>query len=381
MKSLKDINDPIYLDYAACTPVDPHVVEAMMEWMVDRPGSHYASHHVYGRAVAERLEQSRQQIAARIGAQAGEIIFTSSATESNNLAIIGLATHLKKTGKTHIISHAVEHRSVLAPLEFLQLQGFRVSIIPAGPEGYIIADDIAETLTPQTGLVSIQSVNNELGTVQPLRQIAAMLQGRNVFFHTDAAQALGKTDFTVNGTGVALASISAQKCYGPRGVAALYVRDGIGDYMQPLLQGGRDNERLRPGSLPVALCAGFGAAADLGVYKESEADRLDDMRESFLNVLREEIQDMIVHGTQTRERRVPHIISLRFPRVLASTLAVSLPGIAFGVRPHSHVIRAVTRDEQMARETIRISFGRFTTKEELNKVADLIISTIKKGKG
>ncbi len=372
------MDDSIYLDYAACTPVDPHVVEAMMEWMVDRPGSHYARHHIPGRAVADLIEQARMQIGQRIGAAPQEIVFTSSATEANNLAILGLASHLKKTGQTHIVTHEVEHKSVLGPVSWLQKNGFRVTVIPAGPEGYITADDIAEALTPQTGLVTIQAVNNELGTIQPVVQIAAMLQGKDIFFHTDAAQALGKINFSVDGTGIALASISAQKCYGPRGIAGLYVREDIREHLQPLFHGGGDDERLRPGSLPVALCAGFGAAADLAVYKEAEAVRLEDIRESFLNDLRTEIPDIIVHGPQAQEKRVPHIISLRFPHISASTLAVSLPKIAFGIRPHSHIIRAVTRDEQAAAETIRISFGRFTDKHDMMKAIDLIISSVKK---
>lgn len=377
---MKDMSEPVYLDYAACTPVDPHVVEAMMEWMVDRPGSHYARNHIYGQAVAGRIEQARAQIARRIGATPQEIVFTASATEANNLAILGLAAHLEKTGKTHIVTHEIEHKSILGPVNFLAKKGFRVTVIPAGPEGYITAEDIEEALTPQTGLVSIQAVNNELGTVQPITRIAALLLGRDIFFHTDAAQALGKVNFSIAGANIMLASLSAQKCYGPRGIAALYVRKDIEEHMEPLLQGGSGEERLRPGSLPVALCAGFGAAADLAVYKEAETIRLEAMREIFLNRIGAEIPGASILGPQTQEKRVAGIISLCIPRISAATFAESLPQLAFGIRPHSHVIRAITKGGAAASETIRLSFGRFTNQEALNDATGRIIDMIKRGK-
>lgn len=377
---MKDMNEPVYLDYAACTPVDPHVVEAMMEWMVDRPGSHYARNHIYGQAAAGRIEQAREQIARRIGAAPPEIVFTANATEANNMAILGLTAHLEKTGKTHIVTHEIEHKSVLGPVDFLAKKGFRVTVIPAGPEGYITAEDIEEALTPQTGLVSIQAVNNELGAVQPITRIAGLLQEREIFFHTDAAQALGKIAFSVAGTNIALASLSAQKCYGPRGIAALYVRKDIKEHMKPLLQGGSGEERLRPGSLPVALCAGFGAAADLAVHKEAEIIRLETLREAFLNRIGTEVPHVHILGPHMPEKRVPGIISLRIPRHSASTLAVSLPHLAFGIRPHSHIIKAVTGDNAAAEETIRISFGRFTTEDDMNRAAKSLISIMKNGK-
>lgn len=293
------------------------------------------------------------------------------------MAIIGIAAHLKKTGKIHIITHEAEHKSVLGPVSWLQKNGFRVTIIPAGPEGYITEDDIAEALTPQTGLVSIQAVNNELGTIQPAAAIAARLKDRDIFFHTDAAQALGKLDFSVRTPGMDMATISAQKSYGPRGIAALYIREDVKEHIEPLLHGGSDEENPRPGSLPIALCAGFGTAADLAVYKEAETIRFENMREQFLSQLKAGIPNIIVYGPEMNQKRVPNIISLRILHVSASNLARVLPDVAFGIRPNSHIIGAITRDDKAAQETIRISFGRFTSEKEITDAADFIIKTIK----
>lgn len=371
----------IYLDYAAATPVDPHVVDAMVQWMVDHPGSHYAPHHVFGRSVADRIEEARTQVARCIGANPNDIIFTSSATEANNLAILGLADHLKKTGKTHIITHAIEHRSVLGPIDFLKTKGFKVTKIPAQPDGILTLEDLNRALAPDTGLVSLQAVNNELGTIQPLAQAAEILKGKGIFLHTDAAQALSRTAFSVADIPVDLAIISAQKAYGPRGIAALYVRENVRQHLIPLMKDGGAGD-LRPGSLPVALCAGFGAACDLSIYSEAENARLENLRQAFLDQLRTNIPVIIVHGSKTQENRVPGIISLRIPGISSEMLVSRISDIAFGVAASSttqgqerfsHIISAITGDEEAVCETIRVSFGRFTRTKDLDRLALSII--------
>lgn len=385
----KIIEEPrIYLDYAAATPVDPHVVDAMVQWMVDHPGSHYAPHHVFGRAVADRIDEARTQVGRRIGAKPGEIVFTSSATEANNLSILGLAEYLEKIGKTHIVTHAIEHPSVLGPINFLKTRGFRVTIIPARNDGILALSDLSEALSPDTGLVSLQAVNNELGTIQPLMQVSEVLRERNILLHTDAAQALSRTNFSVSDIPVDLATISAQKTYGPRGVAALFIRDSVRKNIVPLMKDGGAND-LRPGSLPVALCAGFGAACDLAAYSEAENLRLEGLRQGFLSFLKERIPEIIVHAHDVTSIRVPGIISLRILGVPSDILVKDMPDIAFGVASSSstqgrdrfsHIVSAVTRDDQAVRETIRISFGRFTKAKDLEKMAESIIGIQQKRK-
>lgn len=378
----KEIKEsPIYLDYAAATPVDPHVVDSMVQWMIDHPGSHYAPHHVFGRAVAGRIDEARAQVARCISARPEEIVFTSSATEANNLAILGLADHLKKTGKTHIVTYAIEHRSVLGPIDFLKTKGFKVTKILARPDGILALEDLNEAITPDTGIVSLQPVNNELGTIQPLAQAAETLKGKGIFLHTDAAQALSRTAFSVADIPVDLATISAQKAYGPRGIAALYVREDLRRHLMPLIKDGGAGD-LRPGSLPVALCAGFGAACDLVAYSEAENIRLENLRQEFLDQLKIKIPDIIVHGVLVPEKRVPGIISLRIPGISSEALASRIPDIAFGVAASSvaqgrerfsHIISAVTGDEEAVRETLRVSFGRFTRAKDLDRLALSII--------
>lgn len=374
----KEIKDsPVYMDYAAATPVDPHVVDAMVQWMVDHPGSHYAPHHAFGRSVADRIEEARAQVARCIGANPSSIIFTSSATEANNLAILGLADHLRKNGKTHIITHAIEHRSVLGPIDYLQAQGFKVTIVPARTDGVLALAGLEKVLSPDTGLISLQAVNNELGTIQPLAQAAEILKGKGIFLHTDAAQALSRTAFSVADIPVDLATISAQKAYGPRGIAALYVRENVRQHLVPLMMDGGAGD-LRPGSLPVALCAGFGAACDLAAYSEAENTRLENLRQAFLDQLKIKIADIIVHGASAPGNRVPGIISLHIPGISSETLVSRISDIAFGVAASSaaqgrerlsHIISAVTGDEEAVRETIRVSFGRFTRAKDLDRLA------------
>ena len=366
------MGDRIYLDYAATTPLDPGVVQAMQPWlMAGNPGNAHARHHAHGNAAHRAVEKARQQVAAAIGAKADDIIFTSGATEGNNLVIHGLGATLKASGRTHIITSAVEHKSVLAALE--ALDGFTVTILPVKPCGMIEAAHIERALTPQTGLVCVQAVNNELGVIQPIEEIAAMLAGRGIYLHVDAAQALGKIAVDVEQMGADFMTLSAHKMHGPQGIGVVYKKTGG---LHPMHYGGGQEQDLRAGTLPVFLCAGFGAACAL---LADDRARLQGLRDDFL--ARIATTNPVIGGHSDAAWNVPGILSLRFPGIDQETLVMALPDLSFGIGSAcgagaSHVIRATTGLEQAANETIRLSFGRFTTTDEIHRAAEMFVRVI-----
>lgn len=361
---------PLYLDHAATTAPDPRVVEGMLPWLA-APANAGARHHAFGAAAAQAVRRARTQVAERIGAAPEDVVFTSGATEANNLAVKGLARRLKAAGKTHVVTSAVEHKSVLAPLA--ALEGFSISVLPVKPCGMIEADAVEKALTPQTGLVCIQAVNNETGTVQPVAEIADKLRGREILLHCDAAQALGKIGFAAGG--LDSVSLSAHKVYGPQGIGALYIRNRA---LDPLHHGGGQENGLRSGTLPAALCAGFGIACEIVA---DDRKRTQDMRDGFLK----EIAPLkpVVHGHADPAWNAPGILNLRFPGIDGETLVMALPGLAFGLGAacgggegkHSHVIEAVA-GKDAAKEAVRLSFGRFTTAENMKAVAEQITAAV-----
>jgi cysteine desulfurase len=370
----------IYLDHAANSELDPRVLETMHRVLADKTlGNAHAAHHPYGSAAARVVQGARHQVASLIGAHEREIIFTSGATEANNLLIKGLADYLRRAGKTHIITSAVEHKSVLEPFAKLHAEGFSVSILPVKPCGMIESHMIEPALQPNTGLVCVQSVNNETGTIQPISEMAFMLKGRNVLLHTDAAQALGKIDFNVVAAGVDFATLSAHKVHGPQGIGALYARSEKAEFLQALMLGGGQQSGLRAGTIPTALCAGFGEACAV-VYNNRH--RLQAMRSHFLRRLAS--LKPVVHGHSEAAWNVPGIINLRFPGIESETLVMALPGLAFGLASAcsssgtalSHVIKAMTNSDQAARECIRISFSHYTAIEDLDEAANQILDAV-----
>jgi cysteine desulfurase len=370
----------IYLDDAATTRMDPRVLQAMHRVLADGTlGNAHARQHAFGTAAHQIIKSAREQVAHAIDASADEIVFTSGATESNNLALRGLARHLKSQGRTHIITSAVEHKSVLEPLRSLMDEGFQVSILPVKPCGMLEASEIARAIRPETGLVSVQSVNNEVGTVQPLHEIAEILVERKIYFHTDAAQALGKLPFSVRKSRVNLASFSAHKVYGPQGIGALYVNRQLMELMEPMQRGGGQESGLRSGTSPTALCAAFGEACRL-VDVDRSAN--ESMRRRFLE--RISCLNPVVHGHRHADWRVPNIVSIRFPGIENEVLVMELPGLAVGIGSAcnsrsvkgSHVIEAITGSQQAALETIRLSFGRMTSVDDLDEAADRLIATV-----
>lgn len=370
----------IYLDHAANSRLHPDVAECMTEFLSDNtPGNAQAAHHLFGSASNLRIREARQQIAQFIGAQPQELVFTSGATESNNLVFKGLVRHLKQIGKTHIVTSAVEHKSVLGPLAQLVEQGFSVSTLPVKPCGMIEANVIEPAINANTGIVSVQAVNNETGTVQPIAEIAKMLNGKDVLFHSDAAQALGKIPFDVTETGIDFASLSSHKVHGPQGVGALYIKGDKIQLFEPLITGGGQEFGLRSGTVPTMLCAGFGAACSLA---ENHREYLGKLRDRFLDGLRS--LKMIVHGHKEAAWNVPGIINLRFPGIESDALVMALPGLAFGLGSacgtgkgeYSHVIKAITGSETAAKESIRISFDHFTRTEDIDAATAQIVEAV-----
>jgi cysteine desulfurase len=369
----------IYLDNAATTALDRRVLDVMYGIMAQgHAGNAHARHHVYGSAAHNSVQAARRQVADTIGADGGEIVFTSGATEANNLAIKGLAAHLREVGKIHLIASAVEHASVLEPLRALAEDGFELTVLAVKPCGMIEADMIERALRPDTGLVCVQAVNNEVGVIQPIEEIAEMLAGRGVLFHCDAAQALGKLKFKVH-AGIDFASLSSHKVYGPQGVGALYVRADKKQLLAAVNNGGGQESGLRSGTLPTALCAGFGKACTL---IEDDSPHLRGLRWAFLN--RIGWLKPVVYGHSHPDWNVPGILNIRFKGIETETLIMALPDLAFGIGAAcssggaklSHVVRATTGSEQAARESLRLSFGRFTTHQEIRRAADLIIDAV-----
>ncbi|MBK9140989.1 MAG: cysteine desulfurase [Candidatus Melainabacteria bacterium] len=377
----------IYMDYAASTPVDPAVLEVVMETLSASPGNPHSRQHAFGASASRIVEAARQKVALATGAEAGEIFFTSGATEANNIALLGLRDHLERSGRKRIITSAVEHKSVLEPLGQLARWGFEVVVLPVKPCGMLEASAVERYLDERTGLVSVQAVNNEIGVIQPVSEIAAVLAGRDVLLHCDASQALGKIDLDVKDMGVDLASFSAHKAYGPQGVGALFVGAEARSLLSATDFGGGQEKGLRPGTVPVALCAGFGAACDLAA--EGIADerwRLFELREAFLSGIAR--LSPVVHGHSDPAWNVPGILSLRFAGIDSETLLMALPMVAISTgsacgspvpgesERNSHVIEAVSGSPPASRETIRLSFGRFTTVSEVELAAEAFVRAV-----
>jgi len=363
----------IYLDYPATTPCDPRVVEAMLPYFSALAANPHNRQHAAGRTAAHAIEQARVDIAALIGARPAQILFTAGATEANNLALHGRARARQARGR-HIVTVATEHASVLEPLRVLARDGFEVTILPVDATGLVDPDQVARTLRPDTILVSVMAVNNEIGTVQPLGAIGALCRARGIPLHSDAAQAAGRIPLDVEALGVDLLSLSAHKLYGPVGIGALYLR--AGDLVPPL-QGGGQECGLRPGTLPTPLCVGFGRAAVLAMAAgAAEQDRLGALSDRLWRGLKAQIPTLRRNGGNS----VPGLLSLSIPGIDATALLEDLPDLALATGAAcntsdglpSSVLTAIGLDAIAARGTIRVGLGRFTTEAEIDRAIDLI---------
>lgn len=382
---------PVYLDHHATTPVDPRVAEVMWPYFTEKFGNASSRHHRYGWEADEGVEAARGQVAAAIGARAREVIFTSGATESNNLALKGVLQASR--GRRGIVTVATEHASVLDPCKRLAAQGVDVTVLAVAADGLVDLNRVREAVTDNTAAVSVMAANNEIGVLQPLSTIAAIAHERGAVFHTDAVQALGKVPFDVETVGADLVSLTAHKLYGPKGVGALYVRRKQPRVeIAPLLEGGGHERGLRSGTLNVPGIVGFGAAAEIAMREMTEeAERLRHLRDRLLNGLVAQVPNVIVNGTSDPPTprglggagaRLPGNLNVSFPGVDGERLLVGLEEIAVSsgaactsTQP-SHVLRALGHPVDLALASLRFGLGRSTTIEEVDvaieRVSELV---------
>jgi len=382
------IQPPVYLDYAATTPVDARVVARMVECL-GRDGCYAnpaSSSHAPGRAARGRIEAARRDVAAMLGARPTEIIWTSGATESNNLAITGAARFHADRGR-HIVTSRTEHKAVLDTCRQLEKDGWQVTYVAPGPGGIVTAAEIEPALRPDTVLVSVMHVNNEIGTINDLPPIGALCREREVLFHVDAAQAVGKLPVDVDALGADLLSVSAHKVYGPKGVGALYLRGSPRRRLEPLIHGGGHEWGMRSGTLATHQIVGMGEALRIAAAEQAaEAERL--------GALRRRLWDGIaglggVHVNGDAEQRVAGILSVCFEGVEGESLLFGLRDLAVSSgsactsasREASYVLRALGRDDQLAQSSLRFSLGRFSTVEEVDYAIRVIREQIDRLRG
>jgi cysteine desulfurase len=366
---------PVYLDYAATTPVDPRVAAAMASCLtLEGDFGNASSSHVFGRGAAARIERARAQVAALIGAAADEIVFTSGATESNNLAVLGAARANADRGR-HVVTARTEHKAVLDPCKHLEKEGFRVTYLTPERSGVVTPAAVAAALRPETQLVSLMGVNNEIGVLQDLAAIGGVCRERGVAFHSDCAQAAGKVPLDVGALPVDLVSFTAHKLYGPKGVGALYVRRAARGLLQPLMYGGGQEHGWRPGTLATHQIVGFGAACELAARELSvEAPRLLELRERLWRSLGA-LGGVHLNGADAP--RVPGILNVSFEGVEGESLVSGLGGLAVSTgaacnsasAEASYVLRALGRDALLAGSSLRFSLGRFTQSADVDFAA------------
>jgi cysteine desulfurase len=374
---------PIYLDFHASTPVDPRVLEAMLPYFCEHYGNAASRTHAFGWKADAAVETARRQVALAVGAVPKELIFTSGATESNNLAIKGAARALKSKGD-HIITVVTEHKAVLDSCKQLTHEGFDVTCLGVQSDGLIDLQVLAEAFTDRTILVSVMAANNEIGVLQPMKEIAALAHGRGVLVHTDAVQAIGKIPFNVVDAGVDMASLTAHKIYGPKGAGALYVRKGDPKVeIEPLLDGGGHERGLRSGTLNVPGIVGLGKAAEIAAAEvDGDLRHVGALRDRLLDGLRSRVPDLYVNGSMTH--RLAHNLNVSFPDIVGESLLLGISDICVsagsacssGSEEPPYVLKALGLDADLARASLRFGLGRQTTAEEIDytirKVGDVV---------
>ncbi|MDH5747784.1 MAG: IscS subfamily cysteine desulfurase [Rhodospirillales bacterium] len=375
---------PIYLDYQATTPTDPRVIDAMLPFFNEKFGNPHSRSHAYGWRAEEAVEIARAQIASLIGANPKEVIFTSGATESNNLAIKGVA-HFYKDKKNHIITCVTEHKCVLDSCRHLEQEGFEVTYLPVQENGLIDLEKLKAAITDQTAIVSIMAANNEIGVIQPVKEIGAICREKGVYFHTDAAQAVGKIPLDVNDMNIDLMSISGHKVYGPMGIGALYVRRKPRVRLVALINGGGQERGMRSGTLPTPLCVGIGMACALAEKEMgAEAERLRMLRDRFYKGIMDRLPEVYLNGDL--DKRLPGNLNLSFAYVEGEGLMMGIKDLAVSsgsactsasLEP-SYVLRALGVEEELAHTSLRIGLGRFTTEEEVDIAVDKIASEVER---
>jgi cysteine desulfurase len=380
---------PIYLDNQSTTPADPRVVAAMLPYFTEEFGNPHSESHLYGQTAAAAVEAARAQVARLIGADPREIVFTSGATEANNLTLKGAAHFARahppagRTPRDHIVTLATEHKCVLESAAALEREGFAVTYLPVEPNGLVALDRVEAALGERTLLLSVMAAHNEIGVIQPLAELGALCHARGVLFHTDAAQAFGKIPLDVEAMKIDLMSISGHKIYGPKGVGALYVRRRPRVRLEPLIDGGGQERGLRSGTLPTPLCVGLGRAAAIAAEEMAdEARRLRRLRDRLAAGLRQRLGSLIVNGDP--ERRLAGNLNLSFPGLTAPELIAACPSVAMStgsactsatVEP-SYVLRALGLPDELGNASIRLGLGRFTTEAEVDFAADALADAV-----
>ena len=368
---------PVYLDYSATTPIDPRVVEAMLPYLTEKFGNPASRSHQYGWDAEAAVENARAEVAALVNADPKEIVWTSGATEANNLAIKGAANFYQTKGK-HLITVKTEHKAVLDTMRELERQGFEVTYLDVLPNGLVDMAALEAALRPDTILVSIMAVNNEIGVIQPIAEIGELLRSKGILFHVDAAQATGKIDIDLSKLKVDLMSFSAHKTYGPKGIGALYVRRKPRVRLEAQMHGGGHERGMRSGTLATFLIVGMGEAFRLARLEMKEENvRIRALRDRLLKGL-SDLPEIYVNGDL--EHRVPHNLNISFAYVEGESLMMAVKDIAVSsgsactsasLEP-SYVLRALGLTDELAHSSIRFSIGRFTTEEEIDFTVDLL---------
>ncbi len=385
LRSDKEVKLPVYMDNHATTRVDPRVLEEMLPYFSEYFGNAASRNHEFGWVAEQAVEQARERVAKLIGANTKEIIFTSGATESDNLAIKGVAEMYREKGN-HIITQATEHKAVLDTCKRLEKYGFRVTYLPVQKDGRISLDQLREAMTDQTILVTIMAANNEIGSLQPIREIGALCHERGVLFHTDAVQAIGKVPFNVIQDNVDLASITAHKLYGPKGVGALYVRrKNPRVQLVAQIDGGGHERGMRSGTLNVPGIVGLGKACEIAQAEMAdEAKYLIGLRDRLRDAIMSQLDETYINGSW--EHRLPGNLNISFAYVEGESLLMGINDIAVSsgsactsatLEP-SYVLKALGAGDDLAHSSIRFGLGRFNTDAEVNYVAQRVVDTVKR---
>ncbi|MCH8618401.1 IscS subfamily cysteine desulfurase [Undibacterium sp. TS12] len=383
LDTLKSPHFPIYMDYSATTPVDPRVADKMIPFLRAQYGNPASRSHMYGWEAEKAVEEARAQVADLVNADPREIIWTSGATESNNLALKGAANFYKSKGK-HIITVKTEHKAVLDTVRELERQGFEATYLQPGDNGLITIEQLKEAIRPDTILVSVMWVNNEIGVIQPIAEIGELCREKGIVFHSDAAQATGKVHIDLENTKVDLVSFSAHKSYGPKGIGALYIRRKPRVRLEAQMHGGGHERGFRSGTLATHQIAGMGEAFRIAKEEmESELAHVRAMRDRLANGLKE-IEETYVNGDM--EHRVPHNLNVSFNYVEGESLIMAIKDIAVSsgsactsasLEP-SYVLRALGRSDELAHSSIRFTIGRFTTEEDIDFTINLLKTKVEK---
>ncbi|AKX94452.1 cysteine desulfurase IscS [Moorella thermoacetica] len=368
----------VYLDHSATTPVRPEVLEAMLPFLKDEAFGNPSTVYSYGREAKKALEEAREKVANLIGARPEEIFFTSGGTEADNLALIGTAAANEKKGR-HIITSSIEHHAVLHTAQYLLRHGFKVTFLPVTPEGLVRVEDVEKAITDETILISVMHVNNEVGTIQPIKEIGKLARERGIIFHTDAVQSVGKLPVNVDELGVDLLSASGHKIYGPKGIGCLYIRKGT--KINPILYGGAQERKRRPGTENMPGIVGFGRAAELaGQELESEMERLQALRDKLIDGILTRIEDVQLNGDPRQRVATNANFSFRYCEGESILLSLDMKGICAssgsactsGSLDPSHVLLAMGIPHEVAHGSVRMTLGRENTEEDIDYVLEVM---------